>query len=105
MAQYSRKQWSLWQKNYRHRLRTMILMWYGGRCECCGENRDEFLCIDHINGGGNKHRNEISGGKKMASYKFYLWLKRNNFPEGFRILCANCNAAVVKGLCPHQFSV
>src|SRR5262245_47553294 len=32
---------------------------YGTECACCGETHIEFLGIDHINGGGHKHRKEI----------------------------------------------
>src|SRR4051812_2473053 len=28
---------------------------YGGKCDCCGEARIEFLSIDHINGKGRLH--------------------------------------------------
>ena len=27
----------------------------------------------------------------ISSNGFYYWLIRNNFPEGYQILCANCN--------------
>jgi len=31
------------------------------------------------------------------------WLKKNNWPEGFQVLCYNCNSAKrVDGICPHQ---
>ena len=57
----------------------------------------EFLAIDHINGGGNKHRKELKNDKLPG------WLAKNNFPEGFRILCHNCNMALgFYGFCPHQ---
>jgi len=60
---------------------------------------DEFLTIDHINGGGNKQKQEIGG----AGIKLYLWMKRNNYPSGFQVLCMNCNFAKGKyGICPHQ---
>ena len=39
--------------------RLQALAHYGGECACCGEKRTEFLAIDHINGGGIKHRKEI----------------------------------------------
>ncbi len=74
---------------------------YGGvipKCACCWEDTYEFLCLDHINGGGHKQRQEIGAG-----YKFYLWLKRNNYPEGIQVLCHNCNMAKSAfGECPHK---
>jgi len=66
----------------------------------CPENEMAFLVIDHINGGGNQHRKEI---KRSGSDSFYRWIRDNNYPDGFQILCANCNMAKGKdGVCPHQ---
>jgi hypothetical protein len=73
---------------------------YGGQCACCGEDRWEFLTIDHIKGGGHKQRKEagITGGSG-----FFRWLVTNNFPQGFQVLCFNCNCAKKdKEKCPHQ---
>src|SRR5579859_8227770 len=38
-----------------------VLDHYGWACACCGETVVAFLCIDHVNGGGNKHREELTG--------------------------------------------
>jgi len=66
-------------------------------CACCSENIIEFLAIDHINGNGGKHRKSLHGTN------FYFWLKRNNFPLGFQVLCHNCNQAKgYFGECPHK---
>ena len=79
--------------------RTLCLEHYGGtppKCSCCNENQKEFLAIDHINGGGFKHRKTISGN-------FFVHLVKNNFPPGFQVLCHNCNMAKgFYGKCPHQ---
>ena len=65
-------------------------------CECCGEAHLEFLCIDHIDGGGGKHR------KALKEY-LPLVLKRKKYPKGYRILCHNCNMSLgFYGYCPHQ---
>jgi len=77
-------------------IRKEVLEHYGGKCECCGEVTYEFLSIDHINGGGAKHRKEIN---RMI----VPWLRKNNYPEGFRVLCFNCNQAMgIYGYCPHK---
>lgn len=69
---------------------------YGGECACCGERSYEFLAIDHIEGDGGKHRRE------MKISKMARWIVKNDFPEGFRILCHNCNASLgFYGYCPH----
>lgn len=83
-------------------MRKKVLDAYGHTCACCGETVEAFLCIDHIAGGGGKHRRSlgISGG---SSQNFYRWLINENFPEGFQTLCHNCNFAKhTQGLCPHK---
>lgn len=78
-------------------LRKLVLEHYGGKCACCGETRYEFLAIDHINGDGRIHRRSVPGSRICR------WLRKNNFPEGFRILCHNCNQSLGHyGYCPHQ---
>lgn len=73
-------------------------------CSCCGEDKIQFLGIDHINGRGNEHRRKIWG--KKAAGNIYWWLKKNNFPKGFQVLCHNCNWGkfVNNGICPHKTS-
>jgi hypothetical protein len=70
-------------------------------CSCLGCKEDvfEFLTIDHINGGGGRHRAEVGSGNR-----FYRWLIKNGFPEGFRTLCYNCNNGIrITGdVCPHE---
>lgn len=78
-------------------LRESIIAYYGGKCVCCGETQFEFLAIDHVNGGGSQHRKNI----KESSVCY--WIKKNNYPEGFQILCHNCNMAKgFYGHCPHE---
>lgn len=75
--------------------RRAAIEFYGGKCACCGETQYEFLSIDHVDGGGAKHRKEV--GTNIG-----LWLKRNGYPVGFRVLCHNCNQAIgFYGFCPH----
>jgi hypothetical protein len=86
----------------RRRLKMEVLHAYGGEhpaCACCGESTPEFLAIDHLNGGGKNHRdNLIRSGTNM-----YAWLKREGFPPGFQVLCHNCNCALgYYGACPHR---
>lgn len=87
--------------NRRNRaLRVKVLTHYSGggppTCACCGETILEFLALDHINGGGRQHR-------KTIKIRWWEWLRKHGFPEGFRVLCHNCNQAIgVYGKCPHQ---
>jgi hypothetical protein len=73
------------------------------KCACCSEKGIAFLTIDHIHGNGAAHRRQIDPHKKMGGNGFYYWLKKNNWPEGFQVLCANCNFAKrANKECPHQ---
>ena len=85
-------------KNLAQKRRQVVLSHYGGTCDCCGESTLEFLSIDHINGKGTAHRRDVGEGQK-----FYKWLIASNFPEGFRVLCHNCNMSYgFYGYCHHQ---
>lgn len=88
-------------RNLRIKLETMAH--YGGaECVCCGETTVEFLCFDHIDGGGTQHRKQLGN----MGRQFYYWLKLNNYPEGYRILCYNCNSSLgFYGYCPHKKEV
>lgn len=78
------------------RLRAIVLTHYGFMCQCCGEAREQFLAVDHINNDGNSHR------KALRKTSINPWLVRNNFPPGFQLLCHNCNMAkALYGECPH----
>jgi hypothetical protein len=88
-------------KEQRQDKRFMVLQYYSRSdipfCDCCGEKTLEFLCIDHISGNGNEHRRET---KKAP---IYAWLIQHNFPDGFRVLCHNCNLSLgFYGYCPHK---
>jgi hypothetical protein len=88
-------------RNWHQRLKASVLEHYGIACACCGESTYEFLCIDHINGGGNRQRKQFG-----CNRSFYSWLKRTGYPEGFRTLCHNCNQSLgYNGYCPHQVSL
>ena len=80
-------------------------------CNCCGENSHvDFLAIDHM-AGKNQMDSEPEliklGYSSKLKGKFLInWIMKNNCPEGFQILCHNCNVA--KGLigndntCTHE---
>lgn len=65
------------------------------KCDCCNESNIGLLSVDHIK----------NIGRKRKGQKIYSWLINNNFPNGFRILCFNCNSG--RNLrrdkkCPHE---
>jgi hypothetical protein len=87
------------ERNVRQRLQAIAHYSNGTMsCGCCGEKADKFLTLDHVNGGGMKHRKE-PGFKTLSN-----WLVRHNYPPGYQVLCFNCNCgrALNKGLCPHK---
>lgn len=88
----------------RLQFKIAVMTHYSGgsppHCACCRESAIEFLTIDHVNGGGNAHRREA---KLNGGYATHLWLKKNGYPAGFRVLCMNCNMSFGQhGYCPHQ---
>jgi hypothetical protein len=77
-------------------LRVAVFGHYGQACACCGSSDD--LTIDHINGGGQAHRDQLAnGGRGGHGGQFCRWLIKNGFPEGFQALCRPCNASKKEG--------
>jgi len=74
---------------------------YGGvKCQCCGIENPVFLTIDHVNNDGNAHRKT----DWLARNNIYQWLHKHKYPEGFQVLCWNCNMGkqINGGVCPHN---
>ena len=93
------------KQQHREKLRKVVLSHYSNgtlRCACCGESHIQFLAIDHKDGGGAKHRAKLN----ELGYRgngIFRWLKKNNFPSGYRVLCHNCNTSIGHyGFCPHD---
>jgi hypothetical protein len=88
-----------YNRGVHRKLREEVIAHYGGTCACCGEARYEFLALDHINGGGAADRKQASAAHKHL----WRWVKHRGLPDGFRVLCHNCNMALgFFGYCPHQ---
>lgn len=89
---------------YRERLTNAAMEHYSGaqpRCACCGETERDFLVMDHVEGHGNEHRRKTFG-RIQGGWQFYKWLVKEGFPQGFQVLCYNCNASKGKhGKCVH----
>ena len=93
-----------------YEIRKIVLEGYSKsipKCVCCGVKGSEFLAIDHIKGrkemDSEPELKKIGYSSKFNGKKLYVWLRNNNFPKGFQILCHNCNFAKGKlGKCPHQ---
>lgn len=96
---------SQWAKEKRKRVKDAVFAAYGGyKCACCGETEDKFLTLDHINNDGAEFRMRVFGRRTAAGYRTYLYLLKNDFPEGYQVLCMNCNYGkrMNGGVCPHQ---
>lgn len=76
-----------YNKKARFQLKTDAIKKYGNCCAKCNESNLVFLTIDHINGGGRQHIIEIG----QAGAAIYRWLRNNDYPFGFQVLCFNCN--------------
>jgi hypothetical protein len=93
------------QRVRRHRLKLKVVKYYGdgeAKCANCDEDDVRLLSIDHINGGGNKHRREQGIG---SGTNFYRWLVQQDFPDGYKTLCLKCNMAKTKRLRKKRTSV
>jgi len=89
-------------KRLRAELKAEVLSHYSKGtmiCACCGETEPRFLSLDHIHGGGNKHRREVNA----RGIGLYRLLRKQGYPDGFQVLCMNCNfAKSAYSTCPHQ---
>jgi len=92
----TREEHNAYMRGYYKKCREKCFDHYGRQCACCGETELLFLTFDHINGGGNKHNRKVG----------YIprWLVWKGFPDGFQVLCMNCNLgrSINGGVCPHQ---
>lgn len=102
---WCRKCITAYSKNKNKEARVNALIHYSNgspQCACCGDFRFEFLALDHISGGGNAHRQKVTGSKRGAIYQ---WLEKNHYPVGYQVLCHNCDMAKhIYGSCPYATS-
>lgn len=81
-----------YMRGYKKRVRAEVFAYYGTCCACCGTT--ENLSIDHVDGNGAEHRQELFGDQTdRGGYRFQLWLRRNGFPPGYQVLCVPCNTS------------
>lgn len=96
------KKQSIADKKYKDAIRLECLVQYSSiipSCVCCGSEDQEVLSIDHIDGEGREHRKSVTGNGN----RFYAWLRNQNFPPGYQVLCLNCNFAHgAYKICPHK---
>jgi len=64
--------------------------------------------MDHVLNNGAAHRKQMYPKIKRrrgSGYGFYLWLKKQGFPQDeFQLLCMTCNwgKKMNGGVCPHK---
>jgi hypothetical protein len=66
-------------KTYYKEVRAKVLVHYSGlppRCQVCGINDINLLII--------------SGETKLHGIQLYLWIIKNSFPKGYKVLCRKC---------------
>ena len=96
-CQLSRKM-KRWNKN----LKDEIFQHYSDslpKCKKCGYNNIMCLDIDHINNKGGEQRKKLN---LHSGQQFYQWLKKNNFPKGYQVLCKNCNWLKWREVCSER---
>lgn len=79
------------KKSKRLELKTEVMAHYSGynppRCGKCGKNDIAQLTIDHVRNDGALLRRIYP----MQNKNICKWLKLNNFPIGYQVLCRRCN--------------
>lgn len=93
-AKENKSKHNTWGTKAKNKLKSEVFSVYScgdPKCKNCDESEIGVLTIDHVAGNGADHRNELFGSNVSGcGYKMYQWLKRNNYPEGFQVLCFNC---------------
>ena len=84
---------------YSTQIRIQALEAYGRICRCCNESNEIFLELDHINNDGGTHRKTLG---TRGGFGFYLKMRKQGWPPGLQVLCANCHLAKSRGGCPHE---
>ena len=58
-----------------------------------------YLSLDYIPGGHLRYINQMKKKGLMSKatsfgYSGYAWLKKNDYPSGYRVLCRACNSVM-----------
>lgn len=84
-----RRRERLSKRKSRARLKERVLTRYSpkGGLGCCWAECDwvdiRALSLDHLKGGGTRHRKDIGVGE------MYGWIVRKGYPRGYQTLCMN----------------
>jgi hypothetical protein len=82
-------------------IRLRVLLHYSPNliCQRCGFSDERALSIHHVNHDGAAHRKQLSKrfkSRSLASNTTYRWLIEQNFPDGFKVYCMNCQSITEK---------
>jgi len=78
------------QVERKREVRQKLIKMFGGKCVKCGFDDWRALQIDHINGGGNKQRQEDKRFKDQRAM-LKLFMEHPEEKSKCQLLCANCN--------------
>jgi hypothetical protein len=78
-----------WNKTQYNLLRDELYRILGDKCIRCGFNNKHCLQIDHVKGGGNKHREKLNN--RGIGYLRRIIKEIKTGSKDYQILCANCN--------------
>jgi len=87
--QENREEILAYHKKLRNELKLEVMKHYSKgspKCNKCGESEINFLVIDHIEG-----KKAHGHGKNFGRDKLLTWLRKNEYPNGFQVLCHTCN--------------
>lgn len=91
MSEYRKK----YHKTYSIEIKQEVFSHYCSgdiRCVQCGFQDIRALTIDHVLNDGAEERRKFSGSRRnFGGSKLYAHLKKHNYPEGYQVLCFNCN--------------
>ena len=83
----NRNKFREYDRSRHRRVKIAAFAVLGDVCVLCGEDEEEFLTVDHIDGGGSEDR--ISRGRR----EIYISIVRDETQrKRFRLLCRNCNS-------------
>jgi hypothetical protein len=88
-AKYYTANHNKWEERHNSNKMKCLVHYSSAKPECCWAGCNvtdtDMLQIDHI------HNNGASNKKDYGTGKLYVWLIKNNMPEGYQVLCANHN--------------
>lgn len=89
-----RKISTAYTRRYRDKIKHKVLFHYSNgklQCKVCEIDVYAVLSLDHINNDGSEHKKRLVKSGKASSTTIYKDLIDSNYPDGYQILCFNCD--------------